>query len=168
MDHGPSCLYEASRNQNIINLSSLLNSVYPIKDVDIDCSFFAAILSSFLSPLPWSQVAGNLGVEQNPQHRKNPLRLTHSPSPSRLSWVDNGIQCLLPNEDCLQSYWATVRVIIVLVVAIKPGGKGRWSLTTPAIKAPFPVSFYPWFGPSCSPARTPFSRVWDSVYIFGM
>lgn len=39
MDHGPSCLYEALRNQNIINLSSLLNSVYTTKDVDVDCSF---------------------------------------------------------------------------------------------------------------------------------
>lgn len=39
MDHEPSCLYEASQNQNIINLSSPLNSVYTTKDVGVDCSF---------------------------------------------------------------------------------------------------------------------------------
>lgn len=89
-DHGPGCLYEALRNQSIINLSSLLNSACAPWDADGQCSYFCKYPLLSLPPhlslrAKWLQTLDISGSgTKSPVQKELPGADTHFPHTSGL------------------------------------------------------------------------------------
>lgn len=90
-----------------------------------------------------NQCLGNLWYSwewtKSPTAGRGPLRLMPPPSHS---WVDNGIQCFFPSEDCFHAWRAGVKATTALAGALKPRGEGGRSLLTLESRHP------PWVCPS--------------------